>query len=177
MWRALPFRAHHRPLHEKILNDAASGCSRAWDGVQRAWRDTPLMRAVVGYQRLTELPPAPWPIQWLLDEKLLPAYFGEGLQALVSRIEVLPAVGDLILNAMLMQAFFASFVRSAKALILLASAAKALRVRRRLRHERAARRIARAWRHFARRRRAWRQVARLRWQQTISCVNAISLAR
>ena len=54
-----------RPLHEKILNDAASGCSRAWDGVQRAWRDTPLMRTVVGYQRLTELPPAPWPIQWL----------------------------------------------------------------------------------------------------------------
>ena len=57
------------------------GCARAWDGVQRAWRDTPLMRAVVGYQRLHDLPSAPWPIQKLIDEQLLPAYFGEGLQA------------------------------------------------------------------------------------------------
>ena len=56
------------------------------------------MRAVVGYQRLNELPPPPKPIQWLLDEKLLPAYFGEGLQALVGRIEVLPTVGDIILE-------------------------------------------------------------------------------
>ena len=158
-----------------VWRDASSGCAAWWDGVQRAWRDTPLMRAVVGYQRLSDLPPAPWPIQWLLDEKLLPAYFGEGIQALIFRIEVLPAVGDVILETMLMQAFVGSFVRSAKALILLASAAKAIRVRRRLRHEQAAARIARAWRQHARRRRASRQVARLRWHQTISVVNAAQL--
>ena len=68
-------------LHERLMEDAAVGCARAWDGVQRAWRDTPLMRAVVGYQRLHDLPSAPWPIQKLIDEQLLPAYFGEGLQA------------------------------------------------------------------------------------------------
>ena len=158
-----------------VWRDTSAGCAQRWDGVQRAWRDTPLMRAVVGYQRLNELPPAPWPIQWLLDEKLLPAYFGEGLQALIFRIEVLPAVGDVILETMLMQAFVGSFVRSAKALILLASAAKAIRVRRRLRHEQAAARIARAWRQHARRRRASRQVARLRWHQTISVANAAQL--
>ena len=162
-------------LHERLLGDAAAGIARAWDGVQRAWRDTPLVRAVVGYQRLNELPPAPWPIQRLLDEQLLPAYFGEGLQALIFQIEVLPAIGDLILETMLLQAFVGSFVRSAKALILLASAAKALRVRRRLRHEHAARRIVRAWRQHARRRRASRQVARLRWHQTISVANAAQL--
>jgi len=150
-----------------VWRNTSAGWTQWWDGVQRAWRDTPLMRAVVGYQRLNELPPPPKPIQWLLDEKLLPAYFGEGLQALVGRIEVLPTVGDIILETMLMQAFVGSFVRSAKALILLASAAKAIRVRRRLRHEQAAGRIARAWRRHARRRRASRQVARLRWRRTV----------
>ena len=81
-----------------VWRNTTAGWTQWWDGVQRAWRDTPLMRAVVGYQRLNELPPPPKPIQWLLDEKLLPAYFGEGLQALVGRIEVLPTVGDIILE-------------------------------------------------------------------------------
>ena len=68
----------------------------------------------------------------------------------------------------------ASFLRSLKAVVLLASAAKALRVRRRLRLERAAQRIAAAWRLTLRRRRAQRDVGRLRWQQAVAAVRSSS---
>ena len=82
-------------------------------------------------------------------------------------------LGDIIHETWLLHAFLASTLRSAKALILFASAAKAIRVRRRLRREAAARRIIAMWRRHVHRRSssdaARRHVARLRWQHAAAC--------
>mmetsp|Transcript_45167 Transcript_45167/g.118536 ORF Transcript_45167/g.118536 Transcript_45167/m.118536 type:complete len:549 (-) Transcript_45167:96-1742(-) len=144
-----------------------------WGHVQRKAREHTWMRIILGYQRLSALPPPPWPLDVLLDDALLPAYFGSGLEAVKRRLGVLPAIGDLILETVLLHAFLASFFRSAKAVILLASAAKAVRVRRRLRRERAARILTEAWRKYAHRCSARRQLARLRWQQTTTNLTSI----
>ena len=84
-------------------------------------------------------------------------------------------------HQVLLHAFLASFFRSAKALILLASAAKAVRVRRRPRRERATRTLndAYAWRHHAHRRSARRQLAWLRWQhqQATTSLTLVHLVR
>ena len=164
------------------------------------------MRTIIGYQRFQQLPQPPWPIAYILDKALLPAYFGKGFDAIKKFIHVLPAVrsrseplprnrhvtvqpppacdappvldalpqlGDIIHETWLLHAFLASTLRSAKALILFASAAKAIRVRRRLRREAAARRIGATWRRHVHRRSssdaARRHVARLRWQHAAAC--------
>ena len=59
---------------------------------QRKLREHTLVRTIVGWQRFQQLPPPPWPIAWILDEALLPAYFGKGFDAIKKFIHVLPAV-------------------------------------------------------------------------------------
>ena len=166
-------RVHVRPTTENLTkwwSDMGDLQQRWLLDVQRRWRETQLMRTVVGYQRLVELPKPPRLVEWLLEEKLLPAYFGEGWEKMQNQVDALPAIGDFILAATMLQAFAASFLRSLKALILLASAAKAVRVRRRVRRERAANRISAAWRRHCRQLRAQRDLSRLRWQQAVACI-------
>ena len=166
-------RLHVRPITENLnkwWSEVGDMQQRWLLDVQRRWRETRLVRTVVGYQRLVELPKPPRLVEWLLDDKLLPAYFGEGWEKVQNQVDALPAIGDFILAATMLQAFAASFLRSLKALILLASAAKAVRVRRRLRRERAANRISTAWRRHGRQLRAQRDLARLRWQQAVACI-------
>ena len=99
-----------------------------WSGFchsQRWCRDNSLVRTITGYQRLTALPPAPAPIQYLIDvtiEYLLPT---QG-----DKIRSLPTVGDLLLEGELVQTFLAEFLSSAKLLGLVLSILKATRVRR-----------------------------------------------
>jgi len=111
--------------------------------LRRKLRENKAWRTVIGYRRLTALPPAPAPLQFLIDRALVPLIVGE--ETLANQLRVLPAVGDAILEAELLQAFAASFLASAKMWVLFASALKAARVRRRLRslrRQRAAQRIA-----------------------------------
>ena len=164
---------HVRPTAENLTTwwSEVGDMQQRWLlDVQRRWRETRLVRTIVGYQLLVELPRPPRLVEWLLDDKLLPAYFGEGWEKMQNQVDALPAIGDFILAATMLQAFAASFLRSLKALILLASAAKAVRVRRRLRQERAADRISSAWRRRCRQLRAQRDLARLRWQQAVACI-------
>ena len=51
-----------------------------------------------GYRRLSSLPPPPWPLTTLLDEAIVPAYFGYGVERLRNFVQVLPAIGDVILE-------------------------------------------------------------------------------
>ena len=109
------------------------------NGARRAWRDNHLVRTVDGWRRLKELAPQIAPIQYLIDRTIENMW-----PTLDKKIQILPTIGDLLLEGELLQAFTANFLSSAKVLGLVLSAIKAARVRRgarALRREHAARKI------------------------------------
>uniref|UniRef100_A0A7S4B5W6 Uncharacterized protein n=2 Tax=Chrysotila carterae TaxID=13221 RepID=A0A7S4B5W6_CHRCT len=87
------------------------------DPLRRKLAESRPVRTLVGYRRLKALPPPPTLLGWLLDEWILPAWLGTGQEAVVNFVKALPAIGDAILEAELLQAWFASFLASAKMLV------------------------------------------------------------
>lgn len=127
----VPWESSHEPSVIKREREASP--IPRWSRPFFRWlRERRWWRTVVGWQRLTALPPAPYPVQWTLDTIVVPAWLGTGHEATKKLIRLLPSIGDAILEAEMLQAFVASFFASAKMLVLVASMVKAARVRRRL---------------------------------------------
>ena len=71
--------------------------------LERWWHRLPAVRTLVGWQRLKALPPAPFPIQYILDYHVFPAWLGTGNKGLRNLIIHLPNIGDWILEAEMLQ--------------------------------------------------------------------------
>ena len=158
---------------ERSSSSSGNFLTDAVDDMRRrvgSWR---AVRTVAAYRRVKQLPPPPGPwAQWLLEEWLLKPLIGPGLK---NAVHALPTIGAVLAEAELLEAFLRNFLSSAKMLVLLASAAKAARVRRRLRavrRQRATRTIARALRRALTRRAVARLASKHSWAQAATALSA-----
>ena len=98
------------------IADTPAVAERSHHGVSTGFfgwlRGNRFTKTLVGYRRLKALPPAPWPIQSLIDHCLIPAWLGTGDEAMRNLFVNLPFIGDAIEEGDLLQAAFLSALNS-----------------------------------------------------------------
>lgn len=73
-----------------------------WMRPIRRWlRTHRWFRTIVGWRRLSALPPASYPLQWAIDNLVAPSWFGVGKEATGNFIRALPTIGDALLEVLL----------------------------------------------------------------------------
>jgi hypothetical protein len=93
----VPWRPSRAPeiSSSSALRTREGGYLPKWLLPLHRWlRERRWFRTVVGWQRLSALPPAPYPVQWTLDTIVVPAWLGRGHEATKNMIWLLPSIGE-----------------------------------------------------------------------------------